>query len=69
MSDLSDLQRLTPAKSEQLENLALSLARVERQLDELAQYLGHQQNSLARTRKELITILWPKAATTEKEIA
>ena len=45
---------------EQLERVALACARRERELTELAEHIGKQQNSLAELRGLLLQILWPR---------
>ncbi len=72
MSNLADLPvHPTPAaaglgpNAEKLEQLALALARTERTFGELEQQLAREQNALAKTRKLLIAIMWPRHETTK----
>lgn len=53
------IQPLQPTR-EQLEHLALDLARVERSLHELADPFARKQDALADIRKLLLRILWPR---------
>lgn len=72
MSNLADLSTLpglpvSPTVREAtLENLALSLARHERTFGALEQQLQREQASLARTRKLLTGILWPRPRTSKE---
>ena len=50
---------LLPSR-EQLERIALACARRERELTELAEHIGKQQNSLVELRVMLLQILWPR---------
>ena len=69
LSDITQLKSSAtaacdPPSREQLERLALRLARRERELFDLGQHIEQQRSLLAELRRLLLAILWPRRSPT-----